>query len=644
MVAPEATHESKPYPKLEGDTDKLLAALKTMREKLAGEVKFARQDLAREIVALETALKSLQGDARKTIDELVESQRDLISKLEGLSEAVKSPPLGKVTFVRVFEAEGGTEEQNPEVAPHTQVEVRYEGGGTEILAFLDKDTDVRSLVFGQRMLIKKTKNGAIVVRALDEVAAEGTVGAVEEVLEPDALGARYIVKSGSGAPQLLRPVAHLLDAVIKKGDRVLADTAVGLLFECLVKEKSGEEYLLPEVADVTFAKIAGLEETKRDIEELFIDPILFPLSAKRIGRKPPKGVLLVGPPGVGKTMIAKATVSRLHQLRCEQLGKDPSTEKPIIFYLAGPELQHWLVGKSEDRFRSVVARARELATPERPVGIVIDEADSWLRVRGSGISSDVEVTNVGTFNAEVDGLEEGENVFFILLTNLEDSIDNAVKRPGRCDRVIRVPRQNKAEMAEVLRLYLVPTWGSIHPKYEVQNYSPKDREGKVRTDAASTVRTWHMGCDPKAARDYLVERTIERIFEESERNTLVRLQYEDGGEGVVRYRDLISGAIGMDIVERAKRFADRRYSDSLKAKGWYARKDELVAQDPETLIEMGIEPLGIQLIDLYRAIEQSFAELRVPKTNAAMRSWLLVENLAQGRDVKNIILKGSERS
>ncbi len=622
---------------LHKDVETLLKKLADLRDKKSAQKK-ASLDFDEELSRIENYVKELEqsvGFALENHREVIADLRGRLTEAAATVKALKEPPWSRATFVRFIRMEGPTE-TFPGIP---LIEVKDVPGNIARVYFMDEETDVHSLKYGQVLLIRGRDGYANhVVETLDECKTEGVVASVVDVLTADHSGARLLVSAREqDTPQVMHTVAGLATDTVKKGSRVLADTASRLVLELLPALETSEGYLVAEVPDVTFGDIGGLDALKQEIEEWLIHPILFPKTSQRMDEPRPKGCVLQGGPGLGKTMLAKAIVNRLHEIRCAHLKLDAALVKPVFYSINGPELLDKFVGESERKIRELFAEARKKSRLGIPVGIFIDEAEALLGIRGSGISSDTEKTIVPMFTSEMQGLEEqgAENIFLILASNLAHSIDAAVKRPGRCDQIFIVPRPDRAGATEIFKKYLRADWRQLHPKYNEDVYTP-DSDGKPRKDDSGKEIRYQFGNKAEAARDYLIEHTVARIFDDESRNVVVNISYEGGVGQIVRYHDLISGAIIANVVKRAKRFARVRYTGSLSKLGILHRADELVDLPEQDLRKQGIEPPGVKLKDLYQAVEKVYGEIEVPNDNRAIRHWLLIENLAQGRDVANV--------
>ncbi|GIX46582.1 MAG: proteasome-associated ATPase [Candidatus Tectimicrobiota bacterium] len=315
------------------------------------------------------------------------------------------------------------------------------------------------------------------------------------------------------------------------GDHLLLETRSNYILEKLPKSKV-EEVVLEEVPDVTYDDIGGLDEQIERLRDGIELPYLYPEEFREHRLRPPKGILLYGPPGCGKTMIAKAVANSLAKKLAERHGVEA---RGYFLNIKGPELLNKYVGETESKIREIFKKAREKANETTPVIVFFDEMDALFRVRGSGISSDVEITIVAQFLSELDGLESLENVIVIGASNRQDLIDPAVLRPGRLDLKIKVDRPNKEAARDIFSKYLVPEL-PIHP--EVLQRFDGDRQRAVA---------------------WLIDQTCEHMYSEREENKFLEVTYAKGDREIFYFKDFASGAMIENIVARAKKRALKRY-------------------------------------------------------------------------------------
>ncbi|MDP9241746.1 MAG: proteasome ATPase, partial [Actinomycetota bacterium] len=312
----------------------------------------------------------------------------------------------------------------------------------------------------------------------------------------------------------------------------LLDPRSGLVLERLPKEEV-EELVLEEIPDITYEDIGGLEGQIEDIRDAVELPFLYAELFAEHQLKPPKGVLLYGPPGCGKTLIAKAVARSLADQVRERTGLDAHS---YFLNIKGPELLNKYVGETERQIRQIFQRAKERSEEGLPVIVFFDEMDSIFRTRGTGISSDVESTIVPQLLSELDGVETLKNVIVIGASNREDLIDPAILRPGRLDVKIKIERPTAKQASDIMSKYLHPSV-PIHPD-EV------DRAG---------------GGDIQQAVSRMIERTIDKMYVPSDENRFLEVTYASGDKEILYFKDFNSGAMIENIVRRAKKEAIKRF-------------------------------------------------------------------------------------
>jgi proteasome-associated ATPase len=366
---------------------------------------------------------------------------------------------------------------------------------------------------------------------------------VVEVLQPDGAGEIVKVKDrlddnrvmvvGRGEEQWVAHMAGgLIESGVRAGDNLLYDPRSGVVLEILPKEQV-EELVLEEIPDVNYDDIGGLEgqiESIRDAVEL---PFLYSELFHEHELEPPKGVLLYGPPGCGKTLIAKAVAASLAEKVAERTGRKDA--RSYFLNVKGPELLNKYVGETERQIREIFQRAKERSEEGLPVIVFFDEMDSIFRTRGTGISSDVESTIVPQLLSELDGVETLKNVIVIGASNREDLIDPAILRPGRLDVKIKIERPNAPQAKDIMAKYLHPVV-PIHPD-EIERY----------------------GGDAQQACYRMIDKTVEHMYELNDINRFLEVTYASGDKEILYFKDFNSGAMIENIVRRAKKDAIKRF-------------------------------------------------------------------------------------
>jgi proteasome-associated ATPase len=326
----------------------------------------------------------------------------------------------------------------------------------------------------------------------------------------------------------------LSDTPVRAGDALLLDARSSFVYERIPKAEV-EELVLEEVPDIDYADIGGLAAQIENIRDAIELPYLHPDLFKEHKLRPPKGVLLYGPPGCGKTLIAKAVAASLAAKVAEVTGKPLG--KSYFLNIKGPELLNKYVGETERHIRLIFQRAREKASDGTPVVVFFDEMDSLFRTRGSGVSSDVETTIVPQLLSEIDGVEQLENVIVIGASNREDMIDPAILRPGRLDVKIKIQRPDAEAARDIFTKYLTEEL-PLHP-------DDLDANGGSRSECVAAM----------------IQRTVERMYSETEENQFLEVTYANGDKEILYFKDFNSGAMIQNIVDRAKKSAIKNLLD-----------------------------------------------------------------------------------
>ncbi|MFM7210592.1 MAG: proteasome ATPase, partial [Actinomycetota bacterium] len=361
------------------------------------------------------------------------------------------------------------------------------------------------------------------------------IGEIVTLKELLADGDRALVIGRADEERVVGLAEPLRDRVLRAGDALLMEPRSGYVFEVIPKAEV-EELVLEEVPDVDYTAIGGLGrqiEAIRDAVEL---PYLHPDLFQEHRLAPPKGILLYGPPGCGKTLIAKAVANSLAKKVAERTGQEQG--RSFFLNIKGPELLNKYVGETERHIRLVFQRAREKASEGMPVIVFFDEMDSLFRTRGSGVSSDVENTIVPQLLSEIDGVEGLENVIVIGASNREDMIDPAILRPGRLDVKIKIERPDAESARDILSKYLTPDL-PLHADDVAEN------GGSLESTCAN-----------------MIQRAVERMYTEDDDNRFLEVTYANGDKEILYFKDFNSGAMLENIVARAKKSAIKDFLDT----------------------------------------------------------------------------------
>ena len=395
--------------------------------------------------------------------------------------------------------------------------------GRKVKVNLHPSIKVEAIRPGQELILNEGLN--VVETAGYEI--QGEVVILKERLDD----ARALVTQRADEDRVAMVAEPLRGEKLKVGDHLLLDGKSGYLLEKLPKGEV-EDLALEEVPDIDYEDIGGLTTQIESIKDAVELPYLYSDYYKEHHLAPPKGVLLYGPPGCGKTMIAKAVANNLAARISEKRGEKV---KGYFLSIKGPELLNKYVGETERKIREIFIKAREKAAEDVPVVIFFDEMDALFRTRGSGISSDVETTIVPQLLAELDGVEAVKNVIVIGASNRQDLIDPAILRPGRLDVKIKIERPDQDAAGDIFNKYL-----TAHlPIHEAE--------------------TRPHGGDVPATLDQMVAATIEEMYSLGEENRFLEVTYANGDKEVLYFKDFSSGAMIESVVRRAKKLALKRY-------------------------------------------------------------------------------------
>ncbi|MFM9377996.1 proteasome ATPase [Gordonia sp. VNK21] len=468
-------------------------------------------------------VEQLTARNAKLLDTLKEARQQLIALREEV-DRLGQPPSGYGVLMDVYDDET----------------VDVFTSGRKMRLTLSPNVPGAELAQGQTLRLNEALT---VVEALGHDTV-GEIGALREILQD---GRRALVVGHADEERVVRladALVHTDDGgeatrKLRPGDSLLVDTKAGFALERIPKAEV-EDLVLEEVPDVDYEDIGGLRRQIEQIRDAVELPFLHAELFREYELRPPKGVLLYGPPGCGKTLIAKAVANSLAKKIAEARGDDAREAKSYFLNIKGPELLNKFVGETERHIRLIFQRAREKASEGTPVIVFFDEMDSIFRTRGSGVSSDVETTVVPQLLSEIDGVEGLENVIVIGASNREDMIDPAILRPGRLDVKIKIERPDAESAIDIFSKYLTSEL-PLHPDDLTE-----------------------FGGDPKACVRAMIERIVERMYAESEDNRFLEVTYANGDKEVMYFKDFNSGAMIQNVVDRAKKYAIKEQLESGK--------------------------------------------------------------------------------
>jgi len=491
-----------------GAADAQLQALQdeveALRRRLTDSPRHLRA-LEERVTDLQTNLAAVTTQNERLVSTLKEA-RDQIVTLKEEVDRLAQPPAGFGVFLQHNDDDT----------------VDIFTGGRKLRVAVSPGVELEGMVRGQEVMLNEAMN-VVAALAFERV---GEVVMLKEVL---ADGERALVVGHTDDEKVVRLAEPLLDGEhLRVGESLLLEPRSGYVYERVPKSEV-EELVLEEVPDIDYTLIGGLAAQIEQIRDAVELPYLHPDLFTEHQLRPPKGVLLYGPPGCGKTLIAKAVANSLAKKVAEVTGKPEG--RSFFLNIKGPELLNKYVGETERHIRLVFSRAREKASEGTPVIVFFDEMDSLFRTRGSGVSSDVENTIVPQLLSEIDGVEGLENVLVIGASNREDMIDPAILRPGRLDVKIKIERPDAESARDIFSKYI---------KAELPLHEEDLRENGNNREATVSA---------------MIQRTVERMYSELEENRFLEVTYANGDKEVLYFKDFNSGAMIQNIVDRAKKMA-----------------------------------------------------------------------------------------
>jgi len=485
--------------------------LALVRRKLTESPRHVRQ-LEERLAATSAQLARLTENNERLVATLKEARAQIVTLKEEI-DRLAQPPSGYGVFL----------------TKHEDGTVDVFTGGRKLRVAVSPALDATTLRRGQEVLLNDALN---IVDAFGFERA-GEVVMLKEVLENlEGPGDRALVISHADEERVVHLAETLIGAPLRAGDSLLIEPRSAYAYERIPKSEV-EELVLEEVPDVGYTDIGGLDRQIEQIRDAVELPFLHADLFREHQLRPPKGVLLYGPPGCGKTLIAKAVANSLAKQMAARRGEEKHTS--YFLNIKGPELLNKYVGETERHIRLIFQRAREKASEGTPVIVFFDEMDSVFRTRGSGVSSDVENTIVPQLLSEIDGVEGLENVIVIGASNREDMIDPAILRPGRLDVKIKIERPDAEAAKDIFSKYILESL-PLH----------------------ADDLTEHGG-SAQACVAAMIQAAVLRMYSETEENRFLEVTYANGDKEVLYFKDFNSGAMIQNIVDRAKKMAIKEF-------------------------------------------------------------------------------------
>jgi len=500
----------------ERQVDDLQGQLQGLEEEV-GVLRRRLQDAPKRVRTLEEKILETKGQLQQAVSQnerlsaTLREAREHIAALREEVEKLTMPPSAYATFL------GANDDGTVDIFT----------AGRKMRVSVHPEVEVDAIIRGQEVALNESLN--VVLARGAEISGEVVV--LKEILESKD---RALIVGRADEERVCELAATLMGEKLRAGDHLLMDGRSGLLVERIPRPEV-EELVLEEVPDVTYDDVGGLDEQIDAIKDAVELPYLYAELFHEHELQPPKGILLYGPPGCGKTLIAKAVANSLAQRVSERTGD--KSARSFFLNIKGPELLNKYVGETERQIRLIFQRAREKSEEGYPVIVFFDEMDSLFRTRGTGISSDIESTIVPQLLAEIDGVESLKNVIVIGASNREDLIDPAILRPGRLDVKIKIERPDEVSATKIFRQYLTA------------DLPLADSE------------TGKFG-GPEKAVEGMITAAVERMYAVDDTNRFLEVTYQNGDKEVLYFKDFSSGAMIENIVRRAKKLSIKRQIES----------------------------------------------------------------------------------
>ncbi|HEX6381721.1 MAG TPA: proteasome ATPase, partial [Acidimicrobiia bacterium] len=509
-MVPAASEYEQRLQEYEREVTDLQAQLKSLEEEVVG-LRRRLQDAPKRVRTLEERLLETKGQLAQALSQneklsaTLREAREHIAALREEVEKLTMPPSGYGTYL----------------ATNEDGSIDVFTAGRKMRVSLHPQIDASELQKGQEVVLNESFN-VVLARAID---LNGEVVTLKEVLED---GKRALIVGRADEERVVEMSESLMHEKLRAGDTLLMEGRSGLLVEKLLRPEV-QELILEEVPDVTYEDVGGLDDQIEMIMDAVELPYLYAEHFTEHELPPPKGILLYGPPGCGKTLIAKAVANSLAKRVAEKTGN--SNVRSFFLNIKGPELLNKYVGETERQIRLIFQRAREKADEGVPVIIFFDEMESLFRTRGSGISSDIESTIVPQLLSEIDGVESLKNVIVIGASNREDLIDPAILRPGRLDVKIKIERPDEVGAAAIFSRYLTTNLPLAESDL---NKAKGDRDKAVSN---------------------MVKVAVDYMYRADDDNRFLEVTYQNGDKEILYFKDFASGAMIENIVRRAKKLS-----------------------------------------------------------------------------------------